>query len=286
MGADIKGRADAPASPPRAMSDLGPRIASGLVLAAIALALNYAGLGWLALLVLAVGLIMSWEWGRVVGRGELDAALIVHALAVIAAVLLSVLGLPALGALVILAAMAVVALVELGRRPVISALGVAYVGLPAVALLWLRGDEPLGAAAVLLLLLIVWTSDTAAFAAGRTFRGPKLWPRVSPNKTWSGLAGALLASALAGALFALISGLGTPACLAGKGVLLGLVAQLGDLAESSLKRGFGVKDASALIPGHGGFMDRADSMVAATMAAALLAAAVSPGAPARALLGC
>lgn len=286
MGADTPSRADAPASPRRAMSDLGPRLASGLVLAAIALALNYAGLAWFASLVLAVGIVMSWEWARVVGRREVDAALIVHGLAVVAAVLLSVLGLPALGAIAILVAMAVVTLVELGRRPVISALGVAYVGLPAVALLWLRGDEPLGAAAVLLLLLVVWTSDTAAFAAGRTLGGPKLWPRVSPNKTWSGLAGALFGSALAGALFAFFSGLGTPACLAGKGVLLGLVAQLGDLAESSLKRGFGVKDASTLIPGHGGFMDRADGMVAATMVAALLAAAVSPGSPARALLGC
>jgi phosphatidate cytidylyltransferase len=191
-----------------------------------------------------------------------------------------------MGAVVIIVAMGVVALVESGRRPAISALGVAYVGLPAVALLWLRGDEPLGAAAVLFVLVIVWTSDTAAFAAGRSLGGPKLWPRVSPNKTWSGLAGALVGSALAGALFAGVSGLGTPACLAGKGVLLGLVAQLGDLAESSLKRGFGVKDASALIPGHGGFMDRADSMVAATMAAAMFAAAVGVGAPARALLGC
>lgn len=286
MGADMPGRADATESPRRAMSDLGPRIASGLVLAAITLALNYAGLAWFAGLVLAVGLVMSWEWGRVVGRGELDAALIVHGLAVAAAVALGVLGVPALGAVVILVAMGVVALVELGRRPVISALGVAYVGLPAVALLWLRGDEPFGAGAVLLLLLVVWTSDTAAFAAGRSLGGPKLWPRVSPNKTWSGLAGALVGSALAGALFALVSGLGTPACLAGKGVLLGLVAQLGDLAESSLKRGFGVKDTSALIPGHGGFMDRADGMVAATLAAALLAAVASPGSPARALLGC
>src|SRR5690606_27912714 len=103
---------------------------------------------------------------------------------------------------------------------------------------------------------------------------------------WSGLAGALVGSALAGALFAAISGLGTPLCLAGKGVLLGLIAQLGDLAESSLKRGFGVKDASALIPGHGGFMDRADSMVAVTLAVALLAVLAGGGAPARALLGC
>lgn len=286
MGAETPGSADAPARGPRDMSDLGPRIASGLVLAAIALSLNYAGLGWFAALVLAIGLIMSWEWGRVVGRGEVDAALIVHGLAVAIAVLLAVLGLPAMGAVVIIVAMGVVALVESGRRPAISALGVAYVGLPAVALLWLRGDEPLGAAAVLFVLVIVWTSDTAAFAAGRSLGGPKLWPRVSPNKTWSGLAGALVGSALAGALFAAVSGLGTPACLAGKGVLLGLVAQLGDLAESSLKRGFGVKDASALIPGHGGFMDRADSMVAATMAAAMFAAAVGVGAPARALLGC
>jgi phosphatidate cytidylyltransferase len=159
-----------------------------------------------------------------------------------------------------------------------------YVGLPAVALLWLRSDEPFGFTAVLFVFLVVWSSDTAAYAAGRSIGGPKLWPRVSPNKTWAGLIGALAAGAAAGAVFALLEPEADVVRLILLGVGLALVAQAGDLAESALKRLFNLKDASDLIPGHGGFMDRMDSVIAAAVAAALLALAIDAHAPARALL--
>ena len=94
-------------------------------------------------------------------------------------------------------------------------------------------------------------------AAGRTIGGPKLWPRVSPNKTWAGLIGGVGTAALAGALFGLAIN-APPLRLGVLALGLGLVAQAGDLAELSLKRSFGVKDSSGLIPGHGGFMDRMD----------------------------
>src|SRR4029078_8773546 len=90
----------------------------------------------------------------------------------------------------------------MGRGARLSALGVFYVGLPAIALLWMRGDEPYGFTAVLFIFAVFWGSDTAAYAAGRTIGGPKLWPRVSPNKTWAGFIGALAAGARAGGLFA------------------------------------------------------------------------------------
>ena len=111
-----------------------------------------------------------------------------------------------------------------------------------------------------------------------------MWPRVSPNKTWAGLAGALTAGAVAAAIFAVLEPEVEPLRLILLGVALALVAQAGDLAESALKRLFKLKDASDLIPGHGGFMDRMDSIVAAAVAAALLALAIDPHAPARALL--
>ena len=114
--------------------------------------------------------------------------------------------------------------------------------------------------------------------------GPKLWAQISPNKTWSGLVGGLVASTVAAALFSLFVAGASPIGLALTGLVLGVVSQAGDLAESALKRIFGFKDASALIPGHGGFMDRMDSIVTVAVAAGLFALAVDPHAPARALL--
>ena len=132
--------------------------------------------------------------------------------------------------------------------------------------------------------MIVATADTAAFLCGRLLRGPLLWPQVSPKKTWSGLAGAVAASAVMGALFSLaVSGASAPR-LAAIGAALAVVAQAGDLAESALKRRFGAKDAGSILPGHGGAMDRVDGLIAAASAAALAAAAIDMLSPARALL--
>ena len=141
----------------------------------------------------------------------------------------------------------------------------------------------MGFLAVLFIFVIVAATDTAAFAAGRLIGGPRLATRISPNKTWSGLGGGLVAAALAGAVFAALVGV-SPAALALTGLVMGLIAQAGDLAESALKRTFGVKDASNLLPGHGGFMDRVDGLVTAAVAAALAALYVDPTLPAKALL--
>jgi len=159
------------------------------------------------------------------------------------------------------------------------------VGLPAISLLWLRSNEPYGFAAVVLVFAIVWCSDIGAYAAGRLIGGPRLWPKISPNKTWAGLIGGLAAGTAAAAIVApLFVAEASPLRLALTGLGLSMVAQAGDLAESALKRLFGLKDASDLIPGHGGFMDRMDSIVAVAVAAALFAFVVDAHAPARALL--
>ena len=263
--------------------NLKSRIVAGTVLAAIALCLAYAGPLPFAALVLVVGLFVSWEWGRMVRGVSTDLAFFVHAIAVVAAVVLATAGYAALGvAVVVIAAIILIPLV-FGRGARLSALGVFYVGLPSVSLLWLRLDEPHGFLAILLIFAVVWSSDIAAFAAGRLIGGPKLWPRISPNKTWAGLMGAAAAGVVAGGIFAQVLNASSPRLVL-TGLGLGLVAQAGDLGESALKRLFGIKDASDLIPGHGGFMDRMDSIVAAAVAAALIALAVDAHAPARALL--
>ena len=260
------------------------RIFSGAVLAAVAFLLAYAGPLPFAVLILVCALVISWEWGRLVRGATFDLGFFVHAIAVTAAIVLAGAGYAALAiAALVIAAITLIPL-YVGRGARLSALGVFYVGLPAVALLWLRSDEPFGFTAVLFIFAVVWSSDTAAYAAGRSIGGPKLWPRVSPNKTWAGLVGALFAGAAAAAVFTLLEPEAGPVRLILIGVGLALVAQAGDLAESALKRLFNLKDASDLIPGHGGFMDRMDSIVAAAVAAALLALAIDPHAPARALL--
>jgi phosphatidate cytidylyltransferase len=209
---------------------------------------------------------------------------LVHASAVAVAAVLAAAGsaVLALGALVIGAGL--VWLLCFGFYERLCALGVLYVGLPAVALVWLRADEPYGFQAVLFLLLTVVAADTFAYVGGRLIGGPKLWPSISPNKTWSGLLCGLAASAFAGAVFAAFVSEAAPAALAFSGFVLGLVAQAGDLAESALKRRFGVKDASSLIPGHGGFLDRVDGVVFAATAAAAVALLVNNQAPARVIL--
>jgi phosphatidate cytidylyltransferase len=137
---------------------------------------------------------------------------------------------------------------------------------------------------VIFLIVIVAVADTAAFVCGRLLRGSLLWPKVSPNKTWSGFVGALGASAVVGALFGLAVPGASPLRLAAAGALLALVAHAGDLAESALKRRFGAKDAGSLLPGHGGVMDRVDGLVTAASAVGLAAIAINMSSPARALL--
>lgn len=265
-------------------SNLKLRIFSGAVLAGIAFLLAYAGPLPFAFLILVCALVISWEWGRLVRGATFDLGFYVHAIAVTMAIVLAAAGYAALAFAVLVIAAIMLVPLYIGRGARLSALGVFYVGLPAVALLWLRSDEPYGFTVVLFIFAVVWSSDTAAYAAGRTIGGPKLWPRVSPNKTWAGLSGALCAGGIAAAGFAVLEPEAGAVRLILIGVALALVAQAGDLAESALKRLFGLKDASELIPGHGGFMDRMDSIVATAVAAALLALAIDPHAPARALL--
>ena len=174
--------------------------------------------------------------------------------------------------------------------PAVAA-GTVAIGLAGLALTWLReghgldaGPDP-GWNGVLFVILAVWASDSCAYLAGRALGGPRLAPRISPAKTWSGSLGGLGGAMLVGAALALLlpplPTLGVPARLVRgllAGLLLGVAAQVGDLAESAFKRGCGVKDSGRLIPGHGGLLDRLDGLLAAAPAAALLSLAAPAGA--------
>ena len=155
--------------------------------------------------------------------------------------------------------------------------GLAYIALAGAALLWLRRDPIAGRADVLFLLLVVWAGDIGAYLIGRWIGGPRLAPRISPGKTWSGAAGGLLAAVAAGLLAAhVLSDAATWRAVAVAAVL-SVVAQAGDLLESFVKRRLQVKDSGQLIPGHGGLFDRLDSMLAAAPVAALLALTLGRG---------
>lgn len=270
-GASVRGR-------------LAQRIVSAGILAGLALVAVGAG-GWtFAGFVGAIALVAGWEWGRIVRGRAGDVSFGLHAAVSLAAILVTGLGRADLALLLVLAGAGALALLNIGRGGRLSGAGVLYTGLPAIILLALRASPEHGFLAVLFVFLVVWSADTAAYAGGRAFGGAKLWPAISPNKTWAGLASALVASFAAGLLLAAYWPIAPAGHLPLLAVLLGACSQAGDLAESALKRLFKVKDASNLIPGHGGFLDRVDSIVAAAIVAGVIGLALAPDDPARGLV--
>lgn len=260
---------------------LTKRVLSGVVLVAIALGDLWLG-GWLfaGLVILAVAL-MADEWAKLaVGLDGWPqqwvrvSAILFPVLAIIEVMQ----GRPDL-ALVVLAGGVVVAsgaAALAGRGGADSAaLGVVYLGLPALSLIWLRNEPGGSTLTVLWLLLVVWTTDIGAYFVGRAIGGPKLAPSISPGKTWAGLLGGMGLAAAVGAFVSHVGG-GVPwlGFLAGAG--LAVIAQIGDLFESHLKRRAGTKDSGILIPGHGGVLDRLDGLLFAAPAYAFLLYAAGP----------
>jgi phosphatidate cytidylyltransferase len=247
-----------------ASSNLVMRIIAALVLAPLAIALAYAG-GWLwAFLVTLVSIGLFVEWLIVVGAGQV-------VLTALGTIVLALMGFcvafGALKAAVVIGAAGGVVIMVLAKDSFVWAgAGFAYAAAALLASILVRQDPKNGFAALMFVLLVVWASDIGGYFAGRGIGGPKLWPRVSPKKTWAGALGGFVASlAVAGGFAA--AGLGKAVPLLSVSALLSVVSQLGDLFESAVKRRFGVKDSSHLIPGHGGLMDRLDGLVAAILVA-------------------
>lgn len=253
--------------------DLWRRVVSALIMAAIALIAVGAGPLAFEVMVAAAAAVLSWEWMRLIGRGAFGGLGLLQVAVAVAVVVVTALGHP----LIAIAAALIAAIALLWLAPGAGleaarwlAAGPLYIGLPCVALVWLRTEWAAGETLILWLLATVWATDTGAYFAGRLIGGPRLAPRVSPNKTWAGLAGAVVSAALVGLLAARLDPSGPPASgLMLLGGMLAIVAQGGDLAESVVKRRFGAKDSSRLIPGHGGLLDRVDGLLAAAPALAL-----------------
>ncbi len=248
------------------------RIVSALIIALPALAAVYFGTPYLQLFILLCGGIVAWEWARLCGGGVLDWTGWLLIVAVLGALLSGAYGY--YGTAIWAAGAAAIAsgLSRLIRRSGAAgwhALGVLYVSLAGLSVMWLRQFGEGGPAVLFWLFAVVWLTDTGAYVAGRGLGGPKLAPAISPNKTWAGFFGGLVAGALVGLAAGALWPGREPASMAAFSVGLALAAQAGDLFESSLKRRFGVKDSSQLIPGHGGLLDRIDSLLAASLVVSL-----------------
>jgi phosphatidate cytidylyltransferase len=250
------------------VTNLGQRVVSGVILAAVVLGLTW--LGGLPFRVLAalIGALVFHEWATMSGlyaaRRQAAALWLLVAIPLLAMVA----GQPALPVLAAsLGASLLAGLVVAGRAPARVAIGgVAYALFPAVALALLRGGDTAGLAAIVYLFAVVWATDILAYFTGRALGGPKLAPSISPGKTWSGAAGGAAAGVAAGTAAGAAAGASPLLTVAGLALFLSVVSQAGDLFESALKRRWGAKDSSALIPGHGGVMDRVDGLVAAAVA--------------------
>ncbi len=250
--------------PPRSATDLSLRVASSLVLAAGGASAAWAG-GWVFAAAMAlIAMAVSYEWARMTlppaQAAQKWTLLGFSGLCVLATHFhpeTSLLGCMGVIAIVLLSAL-------LDDQRVWTAVGLIYAILPTAALVLLRDDD-LGLPAVAAVFAVVWTTDTVAYFTGRAIGGPKLWPQVSPKKTWSGAIGGVIAGIVAGAIIGVASGVPILWAVAAISCGLAVISIVGDLFESSVKRRFGVKDSGSIIPGHGGVMDRVDGLFAAAV---------------------
>jgi phosphatidate cytidylyltransferase len=251
-------------------SELVLRICSASVLVPLAIGTAYVG-GWpFALFWGLAAMGVLWEWTSLVARADQRSMLATGAASLALAVALAVTGY-LLAAVIVLAMGALgAAALALAERRMWVAGGIPYAGALAVAPIVLRSDNENGFLAVIFLFAIVWTTDIAAYFVGRTVGGPKLMPQVSPKKTWAGALAGVVAAVVVALAIVKVAAQTDLFSIAMLAVALSVLAQGGDLFESFLKRRFGAKDSSHLIPGHGGLMDRLDGFVTASVVAALI----------------
>jgi phosphatidate cytidylyltransferase len=259
---------------PGKFGDLRLRLLSSLAVAAVALLCIWLGGVWIALLAALAAAAMVLEWRSITAHagGPAVSHVAPYALGAIGGVLMIQFG-PVWAAVLVLLGLSAAGLGWDARRGRVRAgfwavAGTLYIAAAGMAFVALRGFEPFGFLSIVWAALVVIAADVGGYFAGRTIGGPKLWPAVSPNKTWAGLIGGIVLAVLVGWLF---SGLTTgtyflQVCTVS--AVAALLAQAGDLAESALKRHFGVKDAGTLMPGHGGLLDRLDGHMAAILVAA------------------
>ena len=263
----------APASGLRFSPDWITRPLFGILLAALVVAADFKGPAYLAVFVGIGAIFAVREWHRMVWPQSFLFEMVQSGLTVAIALAAFILWPHGIIAWAILGIGAVVSFAVAFFRhenPFWQAGGILYIGVPTVAMIAARALPVSGAWLIVGLLLIVWATDTGALIAGNLIGGPKLVPMLSPNKTWAGTIGGVVAAALVEAIYVGILG-GNPFFGCVYGAAISVVAHCGDLFESWVKRSFKRKDSGSLIPGHGGMLDRIDSTLFAVSALAVLA---------------
>ncbi|MEQ8285437.1 phosphatidate cytidylyltransferase [Thalassospira sp.] len=241
-------------------SGLMPRVLSALVMTPVAIAAVWFGSPYFDILLFLFSAGMMWEWSRMCAAGHYNGVSVVAAVALGVAMLMQVTGQEEYIVMPI-AISVIIAAARSGRNWLLAGFGVLYVSLAALTALWLRNQDGDGLLIIMWLFFLVWATDTGGYAFGKAIGGPKLAPRFSPKKTWAGLVGGMACAGLIGGLVTYFSADAINWTIVVVSMALAIVAQIGDLGESALKRHFKVKDSSNLIPGHGGLLDRADGML-------------------------
>ncbi|MBY5374145.1 phosphatidate cytidylyltransferase [Rhizobium leguminosarum] len=252
--------------------ELKLRIVSGVILAAIVLAATwYGGLGF-RILAVVIGLLIYYEWSKMTGIARDWVANAVGWIGEAAIAFLVLVGNFEFAAGMLAGVTAVgIALIILQGTSRWLPVGLFYAGATGLALAAIRSDDRAGLYAMLFVFAVVWATDILAYFVGRALGGPKLAPSISPGKTWSGAIGGAVSAVVAGVVLVHFLLPGAEIIAAGVAFVLSVCSQSGDLFESFIKRKFGVKDSSRLIPGHGGVMDRVDGLIFACFSAFLLA---------------
>ena len=252
-------------------TSLNSRVISALILAPLVAGAIYIGSPVYDLLVLAAIVVMAWEWRRLCAAQHFDTAGIIMTIAVVGATGLTWFQQVGLAVLLVAAGALVVFFMiagSEGKSSIWTIAGLLAVGLTGISLILIRriGDDW---SVTMWLLVAVWATDINAFLVGRTVGGPKLAPKISPGKTWSGLIGGIVGAVGWSVIWALWTGVEQVGTVALLGAAIAIFAQLGDLGVSRVKRRYGVKDTGTLIPGHGGLLDRVDGIMGAVPVAIL-----------------
>lgn len=257
---------------PRTRASLRLRLLSALVLVPITVLVTWQGGVLLAVMVAVLAVLMAFEWNRLVFGDVVRSYFIAHAGISVVSILIFSVSAPWMGVAFTVSTGLLVSLWSLTMRgnAYWAFLGIVYTTLPCLGFMWIRGHPEIGLQVAISLLFVVWASDTGAYLFGRMIGGPRLAPKLSPSKTWAGLVGAIFwASVFAGGAAFLWGATPIP-LFAVIGAFLGLLGQIGDIAESAAKRHFNAKDMSGFIPGHGGVLDRLDGLMFAVLAVSLI----------------